>query len=96
LLAEKFPSLFVNEALIGCVPTDAGVYVQVALEPLKLVEPDSHVIAVPLSVNATAPVIGPGGVWLGVVTVAVSVTCWPMSDGFADDVSAVLVLYTCV
>src|SRR5205807_6648927 len=86
----KLPSLLVYTAVIEWLPVVFIVYLQVAVPPLRSVEPLSQVIGVAPSLNATLPVGPLGGVPTG-LTVAVNVTCWPTSDGLPDEASAVVV-----
>jgi hypothetical protein len=60
---------------------------QVAVPVPSVWEPPVHVMADPPSRKTTEPV----GVPEPALTVAVSVTDWPTTDGFADEVSEVLV-----
>jgi hypothetical protein len=59
----------------------------VAVPEPSVWEPPVHVMADPPSRKTTEPV----GVPEPALTVAVSVTDWPTTDGFADEVSEVLV-----
>src|SRR4051794_31699819 len=74
LSAKLLFALSAKNALIGWVPTEVIVYLQVADVPLNPTDPVSQTIGVPLSLNVYPPVAGPGGVPV-TVSVAVRVTC---------------------
>src|SRR5690606_12023669 len=79
-------------AVIGCTPTPSADVVSVAVLPASATVPSG----VTPSRNCTLPV------GLSTLTVAVKVTDWPSSEGFADDEREVVVaptgaaLTTCV
>jgi hypothetical protein len=70
------------------VPAEGQATTQVAVPELSVRLPPEHVIAEPASRKTTEPVGAPDAA----VTVAVRVTGWPTTDGFADEVSEVLVV----
>src|SRR5580700_8141863 len=76
-------------ATMLCVPVETYVAVQMASPAFK-VTVAQPVIVVPLSVNATVPLVAPVD---GAVrdTVAVKITLCPTTAGFADDVVTVAV-----
>ena len=69
--------------MIRCVPTESDEVVKVAWPPLSVAVP---IVRNP-STNVTVPV--GAGAPCGAETVAVSVTAWPLVDGFGDDESRV-------
>ena len=66
-----------------CAPAVSAAAVSVAVPPLNATEPKE----VAPSKNSTVPVEPEDG-----LTVAVKVTCCPNTEGFSDDVNAVVVL----
>ena len=69
------------------MPTVSAEVVKVAMPPLSVPVP----MGLPLSTNVTVPVgvPAPGG---PAETVAVNVTDWPKTEGFADEPTVVVVL----
>jgi hypothetical protein len=83
LLEVKFASPL-YDAVMECGPTARDAVVSVAI-PEASRDPEPRVVE--LSENVTVPVGAPPGE----VTVAVKVTAWPKTDGFAEERSVVVV-----
>jgi hypothetical protein len=86
---KKFVSLPYT-AVIECVPTPAYPIWHVATPKLSVVEPPVQTMVDVPSLNVTVPV-GVPAPGLSAITVAVYVTDCPTTDGFTNDVRAVLV-----
>lgn len=86
VLAEKL-LLPPYAALIEWLPRLSVEVLNVAIPPLSVFEP--KVVAPSLKVTVPVGVPDPGATAL---TVAVKVTDWPKTEGFADDATAVVVL----
>jgi hypothetical protein len=89
VLVAKLPSvLYTAVTLCGLPATDSAVVLTVATpEPFSV--PVPNVVAPSLNVTVPVGVPAPGAT---AVTIAVRVTDWPNTDGFRDEVSAVVVL----
>ena len=73
--------------MIACEPTERLLVVSVALPPLSVAEPSVVVPSMKVTVPVVVPLPGAAA-----VTVAVNVTDWPNTEGFAEAVTTVLVL----